>query len=219
MNLAESLKHVLKNKSQKIITLIIKEDLKNISFFNNIKKYKSQDFSLKKSFVEIKDSIQGTVLVLRVLPSRLKMGLSFFSQDLLCELDKLPDQKKKTIFSLKVLAGISRFALSSAYDLGVGDSKLVRIGKSKNLITNIIITKVLFKTMKAFILRLTSEMAKEITDADELQMLQNFVNMVQDDSLNAIDKLFVGITESGDQAFTIVERFKKYILTGQRVTD
>jgi hypothetical protein len=60
--------------------------------------------------------------------------------------------------------------------------------------------------MKAFILRLTAEMEKEITDADELQMLQDFVNMVQDDSLNAIDKLFVGMTESGDQAFTIVER-------------
>ena len=219
MNLAESLKHVLKNKSQKIITLIIKEDLKNISFLKNIKKYKSRDFSLKNSIVEIKDSIQGTILVFRVLPTRLKLGLSFFSQDLLCELEKLPDQKKKTIFSLKVLAGISRFALSSAYDLGVGESKLVRIGKSRNLITNIIITKVIFKTMKAFILRLTAEMEKEITDADDLQMLQNFVNMVQDDSLNAIDKLFMGMTESGDEAFTIVERFKKYILTGQRVTD
>ena len=219
MNLADSMKHVLKNKSQKIITLIIKEDLKNISFLKNIKKYNSQDFSLKNSIIEIKDSIQGTILVFRVLPTRLKLGLSFFSQDLLFELDKLPDQKKKTIFSLKVLAGISRFALSSAYDLGVGESKLVRIGKSRNLITNIIITKVLFKTMKAFILRLTAEMEKEITDVNELQMLQDFVNMVQDDSLNAIDKLFVGMTESGDQAFTIVERFKKYILTGQRVTD
>ena len=219
MNLTESLRHVLKHKSQNILTLIIKEDVKNFSFFEKMRKFKRHDFSLKNSVGEFKNSLETTVLLFKVLPKRIKNGFLFFTQDLLKELDLLPDQKKKTIFSLKVLAGISQFALSSAYDLGVGESKLLRIGKSKNLVTNIIISKIMFKTIQAFIIRLVVEMEKEVTDVEELKVLQNFRKMILDDSVNAIDKFFDSMTVPGDQAFTIVENFKKYILTGERVTD
>ena len=219
MNLNESLRHVLKHKSQNILTLIIKEDIKNFSFFEKLRKYKRHDFSLKYSVDEFKNSIGSTVLIFKVLPNRIRNGFRLFTQDLLRELELLPDQKKKTIFSLKVLAGISQFALSSAYDLGVGESKLLRIGKSKKLMTNMIISKIMFKTIQAFIVRLVTEMEKEVTDVEELKILQNFRNMILDDSVNAIDKFFDSMTVPGDQAFTIVENFKKYILTGERVTD
>lgn len=219
MNLSESLRHVLKHKSQNILTLIIKEDVKNFSFFEKLRKFKRHDFSLKNSVGEFKNSLETTVLLFKVLPKRIRNGFRLFAQDLLKELELLPDQKKKTIFSLKVLAGISQFALSSAYDLGVGESKLLRIGKSKNLVTNIIISKIMFKTIQAFIIRLITEMEKEVTDAEELKVLQNFRKMILDDSVNAIDKFFDSMTVPGDQAFTIVENFKRYILTGERVTE
>ncbi len=219
MNLTESLRHVLKHKSQNIVTLIIKEDVKNFSLFEKLRKFNRHDFSLKSSVGEFKNSLETTVVLFKVLPQRIKNGFRFFTQDLLNELELLPDQKKKTIFSLKVLAGISQFALSSAYDLGLGESKLLRLGKSKNIVTNIIISKIMFKTIQAFIVRLVTEMEKEVTDIEELHVLQNFRNIMLDDSVNAIDKFFDSMTVPGDQAFTIVENFKKYILTGERVTE
>ena len=224
MNLAESMKYVLKNKSQNIFSLLVKEDFKNIvtDFVGDLvsvtQKRKSlyRNFSLKETLKGVKDSAQGTVILFKTIPDRVKNGFRIFSDELLSELEKLPDQKQKTVFCMKVLAGMSKFALSSAYDVGFGESKLLGFGKSKNIVKNVIISRLVFKTVKSLILRLINEMEKEMSNPEELKNLQSFRDIVMDDSGNAIDKFFEGVTDPDDRAFMLVDNLKKYILTGEQ---
>jgi hypothetical protein len=77
----------------------------------------------------------------------------------------------------------------------------------------------MFKTIQSFLVRLIQEMEKEITDLEELKNLQNYKDIILDDSANAIDKFFLGVTDPNDRAFVIVDKLKKYILTGEQVTE
>jgi hypothetical protein len=72
MNLAESVKFVIKNKSPKIFGSLIKQDLKNLlkeTPANLIELTKSID--LGESLKDAKESIQGTALLLKVIPRRI----------------------------------------------------------------------------------------------------------------------------------------------------
>lgn len=195
---------------------MVKEDVKKTAtdFISN-----AQKINIKESITDAKESLQGTILLLRAIPMRVNDGFKIFTKEFLSELDKLPDQKQKTVFCMKVLAGLSKFALSSAYDVGLGDAKLLGVVKTKNLVTNIIISKMLFKTLQAFIVRMIDEMEKEITDPTELKNLQGIKTVILDDSGNAIDKFFTGVTDPNERAFKIVENFKIFILTGDQVTE
>lgn len=212
MNLAESMKFVLKNRTQNLVSSLVKDDLKNLLKKNtaNIK-----EFSLKDSFTEVKGSLQTTLLLVRAIPQRINEGFRIFSTELMQEMDKLPDQKQRTKFCMKVLAGLSKFALSSAYDIGFGDVKLLGLGKSKVTYPKMIASKVLFKAIQSFILKFIEELEKEVTNHEELKNLRSFKEIVLDDDGNAIDKFFEGVTDPDDRAFIIVENFKNYILTGE----
>ena len=48
----------------------IKEDIKNFSFFEKLRKFKRQDFSLQNSFEEFKNSVETTVLLFKVLRNK-----------------------------------------------------------------------------------------------------------------------------------------------------
>jgi hypothetical protein len=224
MNIAESMKHVLKNKSQNILTLLVKEDFKNIvvDFAGEVvtatKKRKNtfKNFSFKETFLDAKESVVGTALLIKAIPKRVNDGFKIFSAELMRELDKLPDQKQKTVFCMKVLAGMSKFAISSAYDVGLGDAKLLGIGRHRNIVKNVIVSKLVYKTIKSLIIRMIEEMEKEISDPVELKNLQGFKDIVQDDSGNAIDKFFDGVTDADDRAFIIVDNLKKFIQTGEQ---
>lgn len=224
MNLAESMKHVLKNKGQSLFSSLVKEDFKNVlkDFAGDIVALKPQKtsvkkFSLKRSLKTLKHSVQGKAILFREIPRRLNDGFRIFQQELMDELDKLPDQKQKTMFCMRVLAGLSKFALSSVYDVGIGETRLLGLGKAKKALTHAVASRLLYKTIQAFIIRFIQEVEKEITDVDELKNLQTFKEAILDDSGNAIDKIFDGVTDPNDRAFVILDNFKQYILTGERL--
>lgn len=227
MNLAESMKYVLKNKSKTLFKFMLKEDIKKTvkEFASNVvtitqrKKRLYKKFSLKESFADIKESLLGSVFLVRAIPRRVNNGFNMFTNELMFELEKLPDQKQKTVFCMKVLAGLSKFAISSAYEVGLGDVKMIGLGKSRKMVSSVLISKIMFKTIQSFIVRLIREMEKELTDPVELKNLQNLRDVILDDSTNAIDKIFEGVTDPNDRAFVIVNNFKNYILTGQQVTE
>lgn len=227
MNISESMKHVLKTKSQRIFSSLVKEDFKEIikGFAGDIvsfkpKKNSFKNFSFKDSLQDIKSSVQGTAIVLKEIPRRLNEGFRIFQQELMDELDKLPDQKQKTMFCMRVLAGLSKFALSSAYDVGLGDKKLLGFGgKYKKALTHAMASKLMYKTIQAFIIRFIQEVEKEITDPEELKNLKGFKDTILDDSGNAIDKFFDGVTNPDDRAFIIIENFKNYVRTGELTDD
>lgn len=223
MNISESMKHVLKTKSQSIFSSLVKEDFKVIlkGFAGDLisfkpKKKTLEKFSFKHSLVNFKDSVQGTALVIKEIPRRLNEAFHIFQRELMEELEKLPTQKQKTMFCMRVLAGLSKFALSSAYDVGLGDKKLLGMsGSYKNIMTHKMASKLMFKTIQAFILRFIQEVEKEITDPEELKNIQGFKDAIMDDSGNAIDMVFDGVTDPKDRAFIIIENFKNYVLTGE----
>lgn len=227
MNISESMKHVLKTKSQSIFSSLVKEDFKGIlkGFAGDLISFKPKNksfkkFNLKSSLIDIKDSVQGTAIVLKEIPRRMNQAFHIFQQELMDELEKLPDQKQKTMFCMRVIAGLSKFALSSAYDVGLGDKKLLGFGGSyKKVMTHKMASKLMFKTIQAFIVRFIQEVEKEITDPQELESLQSFKESILDDSGNAIDMVFDGVTDPKDRAFVIINNFKHYVLTGELTDD
>lgn len=223
MKISESMKFVLKTKSQSIFSSLVKEDFKEIikGFAGDIvsfrpKKEAIRNFSFKDSFIEIKSSVQGTAILFKEIPRRLNEGFRIFQQELMDELDKLTDQKQKTMFCMRVLAGLSKFALSSAYDVGLGDRKILGFkGNYKKVMTHAVASKLMYKTIQAFIIRFIQEVEKEISDPEELKSLQSFKDVILDDSGNAIDKFFDGVTDPNDRAFIIIDNFKNYVRTGE----
>ncbi len=223
MNISESMKFVLKNKGQSIFSSILKEDLKNILkdghgsivAFSRAGKKALANFNAKNSFSEIKESIQGTSLLIKVLPQRVNEGFKNFSTDMISELDKKNDPKEKTVFCMKVIAGLCRFALSSAYDVGLGEMKLLGFG-AKKIYSRVILSKLLFKLIQSSIIRLIEEMEKEVTGIEERAQLETYKKLILDDDANAIDKIFEGLADPSDPAFMLVEKFKHYVLTGEK---
>lgn len=217
MNLAESMKFVLKTKSQSLFSALVKEDFKHIlkDMTGDLISFKPKS-TLKEKFYDFKTSLYGSALLVRELPRRLNNGFKIFQQELMDELDRLPDQKQKTKFCMKVLAGLSKFALSSAYNVGLGETKLIAMGKGKKAFGHALTAKLVYKTIQAFIIRFIQEVEKEIVDPVELANLQSFKETIMDDSGNAIDKFFEGVTDPDEKAFIIVDNFKNYILTGSK---
>jgi hypothetical protein len=154
-HLDDLVKHVLKNKSQSIFSLLVKEDFKEIikGFAGDLVSFKPKksglkNFSLKNSLQDIKGTFQVTAIVIREIPRRLNEAFKIFQQELMEEIEKLPDQKKKTMFVMRVLAGLSKMALSSAYDVGLGDKKILGFGgKYKKAVTHVVASKLMYKTV------------------------------------------------------------------------
>jgi hypothetical protein len=223
MNLSESVKFVLKNKAQNIFQVMVKEDLKNsikeipsnIAAFTKYSNRAIRRFSVKESLSEVKSSIYGTALLVKVIPQRTNEGMKIFFQSFITELEQLTDPKERTVFCMKVMAGLSKFALSTAYDVGLGDIKLLGFGRSRVTYSRAIVAKIIFKTLQSFIIRFIDEVEKEIENPEELNQLEGLKKIVLDDSGNAIDKFFEGVTDPHDRAFKLVDDLRNYILTGE----
>ena len=83
MNLSESVKFVLKNKAQNIFQLMVKEDLKkslkeipsNVVAFTKYSNRAIRRFSVKESLSEVRSSLYGTALLIKVMPQRTNEGM------------------------------------------------------------------------------------------------------------------------------------------------
>jgi hypothetical protein len=161
-------------------------------------------------------TLQDTALLLKLLPQRLRAGFLIFISDFLLEMEQMPDKKERLVYSMKVLAALSKLAFSSAYDLGlIGPPKLLGFGKVTRAPARIILSKVLYRSIQEFLIRFIEQLEKEELDATELKNLQTFKKIILDDAGNAIDKFFSGIIDPQDRAFNSVERFKNFIFTGE----
>ncbi len=223
MSLNQSMKNVFKNKGQHLLTSFMKEDVKNIikdvvaDLVVLAKKRNSiKEFSLKHSLQDFRSNVQDTAILLRVIPQRINNGLRIFMTEFLHDLESLPDQKERTVYSMKVLAALSKFAFSSAYELSfIGGPKLLGFGKSRGTYSNLIMSRLLYKSIQVFLVRFIEEVEKDVVDQEELKNLQSFKEIVLDDAGNAVDKFFDGMVDPGDKAFALVENFKNYIFTGE----
>jgi dsDNA-binding SOS-regulon protein len=226
MNLADSMKSVLKNKSN-IFTDFWKEDLKMIlsevgedfmRLFKNSNASVKQlrNTKLKVSAKEAFESGADFLIILKLLPSRIREGFTYFRSDLIDELEKFPDQKHKTIFSLKVLGALTSFTIGSIYSLKKGTADFSLKGlRRKNAFTQFIVAEIIFRVSQVFLQRFLDEVEKEVTEPEDLKNLRYFKGLLLQRS-KAEDGSHENVPEHGDRSIQIVENLKKYIMTGKR---
>ncbi len=227
MNLAESMKYVLKNKGQNLFSTFWKEDVKIVlkdmkkdmgqlvkSGSGKIKEFKKQ--SLKETVADIKDSALDAVTIFRILPSRIKQAFIYFREDLLKELEDLPEQKDKTIFCLKIIGVLSSFTLTALYGAKKtrGDLSLKGL-KRTTAFTQMLAAELVMRVSQVFVLRFISEVESQMSDDEELKKLRYFKSLLSDGSKN-FQAFKDEPLEEGDAAVRIVESLRTFILTGVR---
>jgi hypothetical protein len=230
MNLADSLKSVLKNKSHHIFSDLWKEDVANIltdighdiaqlakSGVSSVKNLKSN--GIKFNFKEIVESGADALLILKVLPERVSEAYKYFNYDLQDELEKMDDPKQKKIFGLKVFGALSSFTIGSIYSVKKSASDFSLKGlKRKNAFTQFIIAEIIFKISQLFIHKFLNEVEKLVTDEDDLRNVRYFKELVTSRKQTEDDLQTVEEIEESDPAIRIVENLKYYIMTGKRLT-
>jgi hypothetical protein len=226
MNLADSMKNVLKHKSH-IFTNFWKEDLMQIftevghDFGDMIKNSGSSFKKLKENGVKVSahefmDSASDTILIFKVLPSRIKDGFHYFKEDLTSELEIQTDQKQKTIFSLKVIGALTGFTLGVIYNVKKGKSSDFSLKglRRSNAFTQFIVAEIVFKVTQLIIQRFLIELEKEVTEPDDLKHIVYFRELLT--NREKVDETALQLPANGDRAIEIVDNLKKYIMTGKR---
>ena len=160
----------------------------------------------KPTLLELGRSSKKLFIVLKYLPKRILDGLNFFKSDFLEELESSQDQKEKTLLTLKVLGALTHFAITSFYELKKGNSKIRIKGLGPlNTVSNILIAELVFKMTSSFILRLLAAAETELSEED-IKHFNYFKQLIMDKEID----------QDWDQSVIIVEKFKKYIMTGER---
>lgn len=229
MNLADSVKYVLKRKSHNIFSDFWKDDLKNFfrqshsdathlfkSGIGQIKYVKESGINL--SFKDIVESGMDVMTIFKVTPRRVKDGYLQFKDDFMHELDKQPDQKQKTIFILKVFGALSSFVVGTFYSMKKGKTDFKIPGlKAQNAFTQFLLTEIVFKLSQVFITRFLSEVERQMTNPEELSNIRYFKALVSDRTqVLAKEGEIPQFHEPDDRAIEIVEDLKNYIMTGKR---
>lgn len=221
MKISHAMKKVFRHQGQDIISDFIKQDGKKIIsdaiadlVVLGKKTTTPRAFSLKR-VSDFKRTLEDTALLLKVIPNRLRDGFTHFMNEFLKEMSQLPDQKARTVYSMKVIAALSKMAFASAYDLGTGPRLLIMGKNVRSAYTGLVLSKILYRSVQAFLVRFIQEVEKDTTDPQELANLEIFKKIILDDEGNAIDKFFSGIVDPQDRAFSLVEKFRNYIFTGE----
>lgn len=217
MNLADSIKLVLKNGQSKI-NIFLNEDVKIIlqDFFldwiKSLRDYKFiakrfKEVGIKVTLSDLAASIKNLIIIFKYLPKRIIEGLLYFRADFLDELENCDDPKEKTILSLKVFGALTHFIIKSFYEIKKGDTKIKIKGMSSiNAITHLIIAELVFKITSLFLIRFFETLESQVSSEDAKN---HFIYLKQLLSKKEID-------ENLDISVLIVEKFKKYIMTGER---
>lgn len=231
MNLAESVKYVLKSKSQHLFGDFWRDDFKNIlnEFKHDIAhlfKTSGQHFSqfrkegLKISIREMLTSASDILAVFKIVPRRVKEGFKFFRDDFVSEIEKQSDQKQKTVYVLKVLGALSSFIIGAIYNLKVGQADFNFVGlKRKSAFTQFLVAELVFKISQVLIVRFLTEVEKHVEDPDELNNVRYFRALFSDrDKMESERENLPEDVPKDDPAIVIVDNLKSYIMTGKRLS-
>lgn len=210
MSLTKSMKHIFIKKNHSTIKQFLTSDIKK--FLQEIER----DPRLFQLVKDIKISALDILEIMRVVPARIKTAYKLFKNDLLNELHSIPDSKHKTLFGLKVVGALSSFSVGTF--VTAKNSKLGMFPgiKKQNLATQLLIAHIILKVTHALVLHLIDELEENITDEEELKTLRYFrmilTNPAEWDKFQDTNQL-----NENDEAFKIVNSFKNYLMTGQRL--
>lgn len=230
MNLADSLKSVLKNRSHHIFNDLWKEDVlrilreigndvahmakSGVSSVRNIRQH-----GIKFNFKETLESGADALLILKVLPERIREAFKYFNYDFHDELEKISDPKLKKIFVLKVFGALTSFTIGSIYSVRKTATEFSMKGlRRRNAFTQFIIAEVIFKLSQLFIHKFLNEVEKLVTDEEDLKNIRYFKELVSDRSQMQENANEMQDLEVTDPAILVVQNLKNFIMTGKRLT-
>jgi len=219
MNLADSVKYILKNKSQNFVKELWREDLKFIlkdlgqdlshlmkSGSTSLKSFKKNGYQI--NIKEALESGSDSLLIIKVLPGRIRQGFSIFKDEFIEELENQPDQKQKTIFCLKVIGALSSFTVGTIYNLKIGKTDFSLVGlKRRNAFTRFLVAELVFKISQRLIQKFLIELESQLTDKDDLNHVKYFKELLADRSITKL--------ETSDSSIEMVDSLKTYIMKGQ----
>lgn len=215
MNIADSMKDVLKNKThiftdnwKEDLSLILKEVGEDMSqIMRHVKKQK-----IKVTIHEVADAASDTILILKILPKRIKEGFHYFKEDLLEELEAKTTQKEKTLFSMKVIGALTTFTIGTVYSVRKGHIDFRISGLRRvNTFSRFLVGEIIFKITRLLLLRFLSEVETGVSKKEDATNIRYFKEL-----LISREKDEQGHTQHSDPAIEIVENLKKYIMTGKR---
>lgn len=210
MDLSQAMKYVLKNRSANILSDFKKNDLKKIS---------QESFGLladkrithpKHALKGLRSMFAGLVHILNGFPGRVKKGFTILKNEFLYELEKMPEQKDKTMFCLKFIGALSRMSLGSIYDL-----KTLKLGgKSKYTLLQMMLIGICLEAIKMILVRFLDEVEKVMTNSDEIKTIRYIKKMIW--THNPEPEMDWGPSQDNDRVFIMVENFKQFILHGDK---
>lgn len=223
MNLGEAMAFVLRTKGQNIIQNFWKEDLASIvgdvvsDAVTAFRDGKSiwRNLSLRDTPGKIASAISEVYEISRVMPGRIKFGLTELQRELTEELDKKSDSREKALFCLQVIGILSSSTLGTYYNLrSPGKNLSIRRLPVRSAVAQFVLAELLLRSLKLFLLRFLRELEKEITNDDDLNHVKYFILLLKDG--NAAEDTSQG--PGVEAAFRITENLKKNILNGDDET-
>jgi hypothetical protein len=213
VKLGDAMAFVLRNKGQTIIHNFWKEDLASIVtgvVGDAVKTYQQgksswKNFSPKELPMKMASAAKEIFEVTRVMPGRIRTGLTEFQTDMSAELDKREDASKKALFCLQVVGILSTSTFSTYYNL-----KSTSRFPLKSAVAQFVLAELALRSMRLFLLRFLVEVESNVTDEQDLKHLNYFVRLLRDEDPGDEPPL----ARPEDAAFNITERLKKNILNG-----
>ncbi len=221
------MKHVLKNKTQSLFSDFWKEDLRlivsdlknDLLHFNKtgLSRLKSlKNFNLKSSAREVRESAVDTFEIFKIMPKRMREAFSLFREEVLSEMEGLPDGKERAIFGLKILGALGTSALGFFYGMKRASNGARFKGlRLRSAFAQYVISEFVFKVTQLFILRFLKEVEAELSEEGDVKRIRFFKDLLsREDRWEAGDLPDDSQLEPGDRALEIVESLKNYIITG-----
>ncbi len=218
MNFGEAVAHVLRHKSQYLLRDFWREDVVGVlsdvvsEGITSLQKGRQQlkDISLKELPLLLLGSTQEILEIAKVVPGRIRNGLSGFQSELSRELESKADTREKAMFGLKVMGFLSTNTLSFFYNLR-GSGKDLRIGRLRirNALAKFILAELVLRSLKLFLGRFLTEIEKELSSESDLEHVRYFKKLIEGPGAASSDAI-----SKDDPAFRIADNLRKAILDG-----
>lgn len=218
MNLAEGITFILKNRSQNLLQDFLRDDIASVIghvVSDGARMFRESRDGLKNIDVknlprDIYSSATEIAQLVKVLPSRIKNGLTGFQEDMLSEINMISDPKDKAIFCLRVLGILATSSVTTFYNIK-STGKSLSPGKLnfRSAFAQFLLAEIVFRSIRLFALRLVTELDKIVTNEEDQDHLRYFRRVLDGDG----DTETSPVSEE-DPAFRIIEKLKKIILNG-----
>ena len=208
---------VLRTKGQTLIQEFWKEDL--ASLFGDVLSEGARSF--RASRTKLRDtpikSIPGNIIqssaeilhIAKVLPGRIRKGISNFQLEMLTELGNRQDAREKALFCFRVLGILTSSTAGTFYNLRKPGAFKLGDLRIRSALAKFIIAEFVLRSLRLFLRRFLREMEQEVTSPEDLDHVRYFRKLMDGEKSDEE----VSVSEE-DPAFRIIERLKSTILNG-----